>query len=222
MVTQNKQAILYSFRRCPYAIRARLALFYAGVDCELREIVLKTKPQQMLDVSTKGTVPVLVLDDQVIDESIDIMQWALEQSDPNNWGAENLQHSLVKRNDKDFKYYLDRYKYYDRYPEHSQSDYLEKACEFIQELESVLCQKSNQANFLNGRYLSALDIALYPFIRQFAFVDKTRFDQLPFPKAQKWLAHFLHSDLFANVMLKYKQWQPNQPVVNFSSNEIPE
>lgn len=211
MATPTNTAVLYSFRRCPYAIRARLALWYAGVSFELREVVLKNKPQSLLDVSVKGTVPVLILTDgTVLDESVDIMHWALSQSDPDGWSAESLRNTLVEQNDGDFKYYLDRYKYFDRYPEQSQKYYLEQACAFIAELESKL---SSDSKWLNGDSLCALDVAIFPFVRQFAFVDKPTFDQLPYPKTQQWLTNLLVCELFQSVMLKYSAWQPDRAPV---------
>ena len=208
MATQTNNTVVYTFRRCPYAIRARLALWYSGITFELREVVLKNKPKALLDASVKGTVPVLVeKSGLVLDESVDIMRWALAQADPDGWAAETLDSSLVERNDDYFKYYLDRYKYFDRYPERPQQDYLTQACDFIAELESKL---SSQSRYLIGESPSALDMAIFPFVRQFAFVDKPVFDELPYPKVQQWLATLLDSELFLAVMLKYPAWQSEQ------------
>lgn len=219
MAILTDKPVLYSFRRCPYAIRARLAIYSAKIDCELREVVLKNKPQEMLDVSAKGTVPVLVLEDLVIDESLDIMHWALTLADPQKLIVDTLKNELVARNDDFFKKYLDCYKYHDRYPETTQQESLQKACEFIAELENRLTS-GEQPGFLNGKGLSALDLAILPFIRQFAFVDKHQFDNLPYPAVQQWLAKFLDSDLFNAVMLKYPPWQPNQePLIFQNENE---
>lgn len=188
-------------------MRARLALWHSGIGFELREILLKDKPQAMLTASAKGTVPVLLIGDQVIDESIDIMRWALAQSEPDSWSVQSIEDPLVERNDGYFKHYLDRYKYFDRYPDEPQQCYLEKACEFIADLEARL---SLSLPWLNGDHVQALDIAIFPFVRQFAFVDKTSFDQLPYPMVQQWLTKLLGSDLFQSVMLKYPPWQPDQ------------
>ena len=117
----NPHPILYTFRRCPYAIRARMALAYSNITIEIKEIFLQNRPQELFDISPKGTVPVLCLNNsKIIDESLDIMQWALTQNDLENWiGPKiNCQNKLIKENDSEFKYWLDRYKYYDRYPEH--------------------------------------------------------------------------------------------------------
>lgn len=211
MATQTDTTILYSFRRCPYAIRARLALWYSDVSFELREVVLKNKPQALIDASAKATVPVLIKSDGVVvDESIDIMSWAFEQAGLGDWSMLLKNSPLVEHNDGNFKHYLDRYKYFDRYPEQSQQYYFENACHFIAELESEL---SYGHFWLNGDSQSSLDMAIFPFVRQFAFVDKVVFDGLPFPSVQKWLARLLDSALFQTVMLKYLPWQNDQAPV---------
>jgi len=198
--------ILYSFRRCPYAMRARLAVQYSQMPCELREVVLKNKPQAMLDVSPKGTVPVLLMNDgQVIEESIEIINFALTYSDPDNWLEHPTDHSVIQRADEYFKYWLDRYKYADRYPESSEQDYFDKAVLFLQELEGLM-ESSGNVYFIDSANITTLDIALFPFVRQFAFVDKVKFDQLPLPKLQAWLDYFLHSSLFSSIMDKYPMW----------------
>jgi glutathione S-transferase len=177
--------ILYSFRRCPYAIRARMAIVYASINLELREVSLANKPAEMLSISPKGTVPVLQLEERVIDESIEVMDWAIAQSDPDNWLALDLQQqqqSLIEENDNQFKLWLDKYKYWDRHPEQSQQVYRSQAEKFISKLEKNLTQHS----YLLGNKICMADIAIFPFIRQFAFVDKDWFDQ---------------------VMKKYSVWQ---------------
>ncbi len=211
MVTLTNTAVLYTFRRCPYAIRARLALWYADINFELREVVLKNKPQSLLEISAKGTVPVLILaDGTVLEESIDIMLWALDQPDRDDWSKQSLNNLLVELNDGNFKYFLDRYKYFDRHPEKPQQYYQEQACCFIAELESKL---SHGSDWLNGDSQSALDMAIFPFVRQFAFVDKTKFDTLPYPNVQRWLDNLLGSELFQSVMIKYSAWQDGQEPV---------
>ena len=194
--------VLYSFRRCPYAIRARMALQYAGVNLEHREILLKDKPQEMLDVSAKGTVPVLVLSDEVIDESIDVMQWALNQNDPDLWLALSQDHTLIHDNDGDFKKSLDQYKYFERYPQYDQQHYLAECLVHLEKLEASLVETQGKF-FLLSPKVSALDIAIFPFIRQLAFVDKAVFDELNLPKLQVWLDHLLNSQLFLSVMEKH-------------------
>lgn len=203
-------SILYSFRRCPYAMRARLAIATSDVSVQLREVVLRDKPSELLTLSPKATVPVLLTEDQLlIDESIDIMYWAWQQSDPRHCltSLNEQQHVLAKeliaQNDDEFKSSLDRYKYADRYPEHSQDYYRQQAEIFLQKLELQLTEN----NYLLGSQLTLADLAILPFIRQFAFVDKTWFDASPYPKLQHWLELFIQSELFELIMHKYPQWQ---------------
>ena len=198
--------ILYSFRRCPYAIRARMAIAYASITLEMREVALANKPAAMLAISPKGTVPVLQLSDRVIDESVEVMRWALSQSDPENWLAvdsQKEQSTLIEENDNEFKGWLDKYKYWDRYPEQSQQDYRMKAENFLSTLELLLQQNS----YLLGDNICMADIAIFPFIRQFAFVDKPWFDNADYPSVQRWLNQFLQSKLFEQVMVKHALWQ---------------
>ncbi len=210
--------ILYSFRRCPYAMRARMAIYHSGIECELREVVLKNKPAEMLQASPKGTVPVLLDHDLVIDESIDIMTWALKQLGDTHWLAHPLDHELIQRNDGEFKFNLDRYKYFDRYTEDqidsqvekSQSWYFDKALIFLNELESRLVVDAKGNYFLDCPHVTVLDISIFPFVRQFAFVDKPLFDSQNLPKLQAWLAFFIESPLFIEVMEKYSAWHPDQ------------
>ena len=206
---------MYSFRRCPYAIRARLAIHASGIKVELREILLRDKPEHMLQLSAKGTVPVLRLPSgAVIDESIDVLHWALQINDPADWLAvdKNELVKLVKHNDGEFKHWLDRYKYSVGYPEHSVEYYRGQAELFIGELELRLAT----SQYLSGDKLTAADMAILPFIRQFAFVDKAWFDSAPYPKVQRWLEDFLVSSVFLAVMDKYCQWQVGDDVVLFS------
>ena len=203
--------VLYSFRRCPYAIRARMALQRSSVVCELREVVLSNKPPQMLEASVKGTVPVLLTGSEIIDESIEVMRWALTQNnDFDCWQVALLDHPLIHRNDDYFKYWLDRYKYFDRYPEESQTYYFDQAKKFLHEIEARL--KFNEAGdcFLIGTEFSALDAAIFPFVRQLAFVNKADFDNLPLPKLLYWLDYCLSSSMFLDVMDKYTAWSVDQ------------
>lgn len=202
--------ILYSFRRCPYAMRARMAIYKSGVQCELREVILKNKPQAMLDISPKGTVPVLQLADGVIDESIDIMRWALSLNKSTDNTVSELDHELVVNNDGPFKQSLDRYKYFERYPEASQQRYFEQANLTLLNLESSLIENESGHYFLLSDESSAIDLAIFPFIRQLAFVDKPFFDQLMLPKLQSWLAWHIKSDLFNGIMLKHSAWSQEQ------------
>lgn len=198
---------LYSFRRCPYAMRARLGLLFSGLSVELREIVLKNKPSHLLDISPKGTVPVLQLPNgEVLEESWDIMLWALRQSDSQgllNANALPQAESLIEQNDNEFKYWLDRYKYFERHPEMTQFHYRERGEVFLQVLENLLTKH----RYLLGENITVADIGIMPFVRQFAHVDRDAFYQRPFPYLQQWLQDWLESPLFKRVMEKYPAWQ---------------
>jgi glutathione S-transferase len=208
--------ILYSFRRCPYAIRARMAIYYASITVELREVSLANKPQAMLELSAKGTVPVLQLKNRVIDESLQIMLWALGQSDPDDWlSPQTMQQAqrLIQDNDQNFKLWLDKYKYWDRFPAQSQQFYRTQAEQFLVQLETLL----SQHRFLLGQQLSVADIAIFPFIRQFAFVDKAWFDRAPYPNLQYWLEGLLTYKLFIQCMHKQPLWQAGDAGRQFPS-----
>ena len=201
--------VLYSFRRCPYAIRARLALYVSGIGYTLREVALGNKPLAMLAASAKGTVPVLVLPDgQVIDESYDIMCWALQQHDPDVWLGKDGCYldavlPLIQRNDKEFKTALDRYKYHERHPQYAQSHYRRQGEAFLQELEARL---RSDAWLLGGK-MSIADAAVFPFVRQFAAVDPHWFEHSPYRKLNEWHASLANSPMFTAVMQKHKVWQ---------------
>lgn len=206
---------LYSFRRCPYAMRARLALLFAELPVELREIVLKNKPSQMLAISPKGTVPVLQLPEgRVIEESREIMIWALEQNDKQGLLDAKLikqANDLLDKNDHEFKHWLDHYKYADRYPEMSQAEYQERGEVFLQSLETLL----NKNTYLLGDSISIADIGIMPFVRQFAHVDRDVFYGLPYPKLQRWLQDWLEHPLFKQAMTKFDPWQEGDEVIIF-------
>lgn len=192
---------LYSFRRCPYAMRARMALRYSGVPVSIIEVSLKAKPAQMLAASPKGTVPVLVCaDGRVIEQSLEIMHWALSQNDPDVWlpADRPLIEALIEENDTRFKGLLDRYKYAVRYPEYPMEHYRAQGAVVLQRLECLL----EHTPYLTGTTLTLADVALAPFIRQFAHVDRAWFAQAPYPKLQAWLECFLASGLFTAVMAK--------------------
>ncbi len=194
------EALLYSFRRCPYAMRARLALRYSGVAVRIVEVSLKAKPQEMLTLSPKGTVPVLSVDGQVIDESLAIMQWALAQHDPDDWllGGDPAVLALIAENDGGFKNSLNRYKYAERYPEYPMEHYRAEGAVFLHTLEGLLAERA----YLLAEHLSLADMALAPFVRQFAHVDRDWFARAPYPRLQQWLDEFLQSPLFIGVMAK--------------------
>lgn len=194
-------ALLYSYRRCPYAMRARMALSYAGIAYQVQDISLKDKPAGLLAVSPKGTVPVLVLPDgQVLEQSLDIMHWALQQHDPAQWlGIDRVNsQALISENDGAFKQALDKYKYASRFPEQSAASYRSQAEVFLCKLELALQDQP----FLSGTHLSLTDVAIFPFIRQFAAVDANWFAQAAYPKLQAWLQASLESSLFLGVMVK--------------------
>ncbi|EUB85130.1 glutathione S-transferase [Pseudomonas sp. GM30] len=191
---------LYSFRRCPYAMRARMALRYSGVPVEIVEVSLKAKPAEMLAISPKGTVPVLDAAGRVIDESLEIMRWALAQNDPDNWllGGDSRIAELIEANDQVFKVHLNRYKYAERYPEQPMEVYRAEGAVFLQQLDELLRDR----DYLLSEHPSLADIALLPFVRQFAHVDREWFAQTPYVRLQAWLQRFLESDLFTSIMKK--------------------
>jgi glutathione S-transferase len=201
MLTHSTIPILYSYRRCPYAMRARMALKVADISVEIREISLREKPASLLRFSPKGTVPVLVLQNgEVLEQSLDIMHWALTQRDINGWLEVDLAvaQSLIDENDGAFKYALDRYKYPERYPEQSQEFYRKQGEKFLQKLELQLAQQT----YLLKNSLSLADIAIFPFVRQFAAVDDAWFSQSDYPHLRHWLAGLVNSDLFESIMQK--------------------
>ena len=193
--------LLYSFRRCPYAMRARMALRYSGVPLNTIEVSLKAKPADMLLASPKGTVPVLVCaDGRVIEQSLDIMRWALACNDPDNWlqSGNPLIEQLLDENDRVFKVQLDRYKYAIRYPEYPMEHYRAQGASFLLRLETLL----SHSPYLAGDSLSLADVALAPFVRQFAHVDREWFAGTAYDRLQAWLHRFLESPLFTAVMAK--------------------
>jgi glutathione S-transferase len=197
-------------------MRARLALAYAGIRVELREILLKDKPPAMLALSSKGTVPVMQLSNgMVLDESLDIIYWVLQHSDCDHWLPQNaaekqLSERLIATNDGPFKQALDRYKYWTRFPECTPQEYRRQGEAFLSQLEKVLLDRP----FLLGNHSRLPDQAIFPFVRQFANVDRSWFDSAPYPNLSRWLQHHLDSPLFASVMLKYPQWQAdNEPLM---------
>jgi glutathione S-transferase len=197
--------ILYSYRRCPYAMRARMALKYAGIALEHREIELRNKPQSMLDASSKGTVPVLLIDQLVLDQSLDIMRWAINQSDQDGWGNidDEIAQTWIEKNDGRFKTLLDQYKYPNRHPQLDPEAVLDEALQLmLLPIEKAL----QHSQYLLGSKITLVDVAIFPFIRQFSMVDPERFNQLPIPAAQKWLAKHLESELFNSVMQKHPVW----------------
>lgn len=203
-----QRPILYSYRRCPYAMRARMALSYAGIQVEIREIALREKPAHMLAVSPKGTVPVLVLaSNEVLEQSLDIMDWALQQSDVDEWiiqdqAGQKLTADLIATNDGAFKKSLDKYKYAIRFPENPPEIYRAQGEEFLQRLEILLQENT----YLCRNTISKADVAIFPFVRQFSMVDENWFESADYPSLKAWLNGLLNSQLFLGVMQKYPVW----------------
>ena len=203
--------ILYSFRRCPYAMRARLALVVAEQICELREVVLSRKPDELRQASAKATVPVLVtLDGRVIEESLDIMLWALQRNDPMHWlpDQKTMPEALqwVTRCDGQFKQQLDRYKYPERFAITDRTAPRSAAAGFLADLNLRL----SQCACLAGAHWGLADAAVAPFVRQFAHTDDAWFASQPWPELQSWLKDFEASSLFESIMRVFLPWQPDR------------
>lgn len=206
--------IFYSFRRCPYAMRARLAIAISGQTVNLREIVLKEKPAALLAISPDKTIPVLQLDDgKVIHESLEIMVWALNENDPEQWltGQLNDMLSLIDDNDYEFKPWLDKYKYADRFPEHNEEYYREQAEDFLMRLESRLSVQP----FLFAKQPTLADMAIFPFIRQFAAVDNKWFEKCAYANVRLWLSTLINAPLFTECMHKYPTWLTSAEEISF-------
>lgn len=201
----NALPILYSFRRCPYAMRARMALQVSGQSVRLREVVLRDKPPEMIAISPKATVPVLQLeDDRVLEESLEIMLWALARNDPENW----LEHRdeaivLAEQTETEFKYHLDRYKYPTRYENVDPPEHAERGLQFLEKLDTRIAENGQ----ILGKTPGLADFSLFPFVRQFANTDRNWFDAQKLPALIPWLQGHLASDIFAAIMAKYPQWK---------------
>ena len=213
--------VLYSFRRCPYAMRARLALLASGTECELREIVLRDKADELLAASPKATVPVLVAaDGTVFEQSLDIMIWALNRDDPDQWLTPTVADpgammALIARADSEFKANLDRYKYHSRHSPDISGAARDAGLAFLGDLNTLLAKHK----FLFGGRISLADMAIAPFVRQFAQVDRDWFDSLSISFVQNWLNWFLNSNEFNTVMTKYPKWQAGDPVTVFPERQ---
>lgn len=196
--------ILYSFRRCPYAMRARMALWVSGLRWQHREVVLRDKPAEMLRISPKGTVPVLQ-SEQVLEESLEIMRWALAQSDPQGWLLRPGE-ALIAHCDGPFKVALDRYKYDTRYGSDRQAE-REVGASWLRILDGTL----KEQRFLLGAEPGLADVAIFPFVRQFANADRAWFDAQAWPHLGAWLQGWLDSEPFRAIMVKHAPWQPHDP-----------
>jgi len=208
--------ILYSFRRCPYAMRARLALVVSDQQVELREILLRDKAPEFLTVSESATVPCLKSSDVILDESLDIMKWALAQNDPDDWlTMPEAGHDLITQADGPFKEALDQTKYHTRYdsdPKLARA----KAHDFLHQLNAQIGPKA----YLFKDTPSLADMAILPFVRQFANIDKPRFDGEDWPNLSRWLESFLASDIFQTIMPKYAVWQAGDAPITFPPKQL--
>jgi glutathione S-transferase len=214
-MTIDGPPILYSFRRCPYAMRARLALLIGETVCEIREVKLSNKPAEMIAASPKATVPVLVLaDGRVIDESLNVMSWALDQNDREQW-RDRDDRALIAANDGPFKHHLDRYKYPDRYA----SDPVKHRAAGLDLLRALEIRLAGHAN-LCGETRGLADAAIMPFVRQFAETDRAWFDAQPLPRLHIWLGRHLASPLFAAAMIRLRPWQADDAPIMFPGDEI--
>ncbi|MDM0109097.1 glutathione S-transferase [Variovorax sp. J22R24] len=215
--TSGALPVLYSFRRCPYAMRARMAIAVSGQHCELREVVLRDKPAELLAASPKGTVPVLVdVDGSVIEQSLEIMLWALRRHDPDRWlrpehGTLEDMLALVAECDGDFKRDLDGYKYPERQPVADLGTHRAQGALFLARLDARL----QASRCLHGDQAALSDIAIAPFVRQFAQVDADWFDAQPWTRLRDWLQDRLAAPVFVQVMEKYRPWRKGQPGVDF-------
>ena len=221
MDANRKYPILYSFRRCPYAMRARLAIKASGIIVEIREVELKNKPKEFLGISPKATVPIVCISSkQIIEESLDIMEWALKINDPLKLlKYEKLNrieiHNILNKLENEFKQNLDRYKYSSRFDLPNPKLYRDKNLQTLNEFNNLL--QNNKG--ICSSHLSLLDYAVFPFIRQFRNVNSVWFDSLELKFLQTWLYELIDSDEFSSIMKKYEIWNPNQKPIytNFST-----
>ena len=206
--------ILYTFRRCPYAMRARLAIAASCVEVELREVLLRDKAPELLAASPKATVPVMIVDGAVIEESYDIMLWALSENDPETW-LERHNKALIADCDGYFKSALDRYKYANRFEGSDAIEQRSIASGYLRKLDDILSTQT----YLSGAKRGMTDMSIVTFVRQFANVDRNWFDAEPWPNLIRWLEEFLNSKQFAEIMHKYPKWEAGAPVTIFPEPE---
>ena len=213
--------IFYSFKRCPYAMRARMALYLSKTVVELREVSLKNKPQPMLEISPKGTVPVLLLDDgSVIDESIEIIEWCIKKKkdifkDTLNNDQELFAEDAIHLFDKKFKFHLDRYKYAKRYEDVDEISHRQSCVEILKNIEKEISNKK----FFYTNHVNKIDICILPFIRQFRIANPEWFDNHnEFPKVQKLLNNFLHSSILEEIMVTHEEWKKDNSAIFFPTN----
>ena len=211
-----KVPILYSFKRCPYAMRARMALKLANIKCELREVKLSNKPEHMIKVSPKATVPVLITDEIVIEESIDIINWAIKKKNifKNNISKKDelLTEEIIELFDTEFKYHLDRYKYSSRYKDSKRNYHRDMCISVLLNIELLVSKK----HWFFGKNINKIDISILPFIRQFRVADPDYFDQhKKIVNIKNYLNNFLNSSLYHQIMHKYEAWTESSEVVYF-------
>jgi glutathione S-transferase len=194
-------------------MRARLAIYASGIQVQLREILLRDKAPEFLSASPKGTVPVLITSNEIIEESFDIMVWSLKQGDPEHWlDMPNEGYEWILKNDGPFKDALDHTKYFVKFPDFDAKLEQEKALEFLTDLNEQI----GKSNWMFGKGCSLADMALLPFIRQFSNIDKNWFYAQNLPNVHRWLDHFLQTDLFTKIMKKYDVWIKESTPVLFS------
>ena len=211
-----KYPILYSFKRCPYAMRARMALQLTNIKCEIREVRLNNKPKHMLEVSPKGTVPVLILNDRTIEESMEVIDWALNQKNVFEGNLKENQikisDELIKRFDDKFKYHLDRYKYASRYGDVDEIHHRKKCEKILLEIEDIISDEE----WFFGKKINKLDISILPFIRQFRIADADWFDNHKrLKKVKNYLHNFLASKILKDVMINYDVWKEESEISYF-------
>lgn len=217
-----KYPILYSFKRCPYAMRARMAILLTNTKCEIREVKLSNKPMSMIEASEKGTVPVLItINNKIYDESLDIIDWVLKRNNifdkTHNSSESEVSDSLISQFDKDFKFHLDRYKYSSRYIKEEKLRHRDACLFILKEIELI----HSKDTWFFGKEINKIDICLLPFIRQYRIADIDWFDSLDeIPVIQNWLNYFLESELLKNIMINYKPWEPNDEVEYFPYKPI--
>ena len=212
MILEVKETpILYSFRRCPYAIRARLALSSANIKVEIREVVLREKPKEFIEVSASKTVPCLVTDKNVIDQSLDIMLWALDQNDPENWlDMPDEGFDVINLIEDKFKPYLDKTKYSSRYPKDDFEENRMIATDILKDLDRV-----QEGKYFFGNKMTLCDVAVFPFVRQFAFINIDWFNGIQWRNLNDWLNCFLKSEMFVSCQKKFLKWESGNSTVYF-------
>ena len=222
----SEKAILYSFRRCPFAMRARAAIYFSKIKVQLREVLLRNKPSEMIDISSKGTVPVLELEENILDESIDIMLWALNINDSEDIlrpykEQKNFLLDTIKTFGLEFKYHLDRYKYSSRYLNKkdilSREEHRDEGIKYLKSLQNIL--EKNNSKYLYKNKISFLDLALFPLIRQYKIAASVFFNEnIDINLVNIWLENLINAIFFKNIMYKYEVWKSDANPVYFENS----